>query len=121
MAAVEAPYEQVALFKEQAVLLGSHSLVGIVTRPPPAQQRDEPAIVVLNTGIVHRVGHHRMYVSLSRELAKSGRTVVRFDFAGIGDSKPRNDNTSPIMASMTDIREVLDSMETSHGVRRFIL
>jgi len=115
MAAVEFAY------KEQAVLLGRHSLVGIVTRPPLAQQRDEPAIVVLNTGIVHRVGHHRMYVSLSRALAKSGRTVVRFDFAGIGDSKPRNDSTTPLMASMTDIREVLDSLEKSHEVRSFIL
>jgi pimeloyl-ACP methyl ester carboxylesterase len=115
MAAVE------ATFKEQAVLFGRHELVGIVTRPPPAQQTDEPAIVVLNTGIVHRVGHHRMYVSLSRELAKRGRTVVRFDFAGIGDSKPRHDSTSPLMASMTDIREVLDSLEKSHDVHSFIL
>ena len=115
MAAVEVAY------KEQAVLLGRHSLVGIVTRPLPAQQNDEPAIVILNTGIVHRVGHHRMYVSLSRELAMSGRTVVRFDFAGIGDSKPRSDSTSPLMASLSDIREVLDTMEKSHEVKRFIL
>ena len=49
-------------YKEQAVLLGRHSLVGIVTRPPPARQKDEPVVVILNTGIVHRVGHHRMYV-----------------------------------------------------------
>jgi len=115
MAAVEAAY------KEQAALLGRHSLVGIVTRPAPAQHKDEPAIVILNTGIVHRVGHHRMYVSLSRELAKTGRTVVRFDFAGIGDSKPRSDSTSPLMASLSDIREVLDTLEKTHGMKKFIL
>src|SRR3569833_3370039 len=112
MAAVELAY------KEQAVLLGSHCLVGILTRPPPARQKDEPVIVILITGIVHRVGHHRMYVSLSRELAKSGRTVVRFDFAGIGDNKPHNDSTTPLMASMTDIREVLDSLGGGRGGRR---
>ena len=115
MAAVEAAY------KEQAVLLGRHSLVGIVTRPPAAGQKDAPVIVILNTGIVHRVGHHRMYVSLSRDLAKSGRTVVRFDFAGIGDSKPRSDSTSPLMASLSDIREVLDTLEKTHEARKFIL
>ncbi|MBS0418903.1 MAG: alpha/beta fold hydrolase [Proteobacteria bacterium] len=115
MAAVEFTY------KEQAVLLGRHSLVGIVTRPPPARQKEEPAIVILNTGIVHRVGHHRMYVSLSRDLAMSGRTVVRFDFAGIGDSKPRKDSTSPLMASLSDIREVLDTLEKSNEVKKFIL
>ena len=108
-------------YKEQAVLLGRHSLVGIVTRPPPARQKDEPVVVILNTGIVHRVGHHRMYVSLSRELAKSGRTVVRFDFAGIGDSKPRSDSTSPLMASLSDIREVLDTLEKSHDICKVIL
>src|SRR4051794_10640028 len=108
MAAIEVAY------KEQAVLLGRHSLVGILTRPPPARQKDAPAIVILNTGIVHRVGHHRMYVSLARELATSGRTVVRFDFAGIGDSKPRNDGTSPLIASLSDIREVLDTLEKTH-------
>jgi pimeloyl-ACP methyl ester carboxylesterase len=115
MAAIEAAY------KEQAVLLGRHSLVGILTRPPPARQKDAPAIVILNTGIVHRVGHHRMYVSLARELATSGRTVVRFDFAGIGDSKPRNDGTSPLIASLSDIREVLDTLEKTHEVKEFIL
>jgi len=115
MAAVEFAY------KEQAVLLGRHSLVGIVTRPPPAQQKDAPAVVILNTGIVHRVGHHRMYVSLARELAKSGHTVLRFDFAGIGDSKPRNDSTSPLLASLSDIREVLDTLEKAHEVKKFIL
>jgi pimeloyl-ACP methyl ester carboxylesterase len=115
MAAVEVAY------KEQAVLLGQHSLVGIVTRPPSAKQKDGPVIVILNTGIVHRVGHHRMYVSLSRELAKNGRTVVRFDFSGIGDSKPRNDSTSPLMASLSDIREVLDTLEKSHDVYKVIL
>jgi len=115
MAAVEITY------KEQAVLLGRHSLVGIVTRPPPARQKEAPAIVILNTGIVHRVGHHRMYVSLSRDLAMSGRTVVRFDFAGIGDSKPRKDATSPLMASLSDIREVLDTLEKSNEVKKFIL
>jgi pimeloyl-ACP methyl ester carboxylesterase len=115
MAAIDVTY------KEQAVLLGQHSLVGIVTRPPSTHQKDEPAIVILNTGIVHRVGHHRMYVSLSRDLAKSGRMVVRFDFAGIGDSKPRSDGSSPLADSLADIRQVLDSLEKNHQVNRFIL
>ncbi len=115
MAAVDITY------KEQAVLLGRNALVGIVTRPPATHQKDEPAIVILNTGIVHRVGHHRMYVSLARALAKSGRTVVRFDFSGIGDSKPRSDSSSPLTASLADIREVLDSLEKTHHVHSFIL
>jgi pimeloyl-ACP methyl ester carboxylesterase len=112
----------VARFKEQAVLLGERrSLVGIITRPLISQRSDAPAIVILNTGIVHRVGHHRMYVTLSRLLAEAGRMVVRFDFSGIGDSEPRNDHLSPVIACLAEIKEVLDSIENTHQVSRFVL
>jgi pimeloyl-ACP methyl ester carboxylesterase len=112
----------VANFQEQAVLLGDRrSLVGIITRPQASLRNDAPAIVILNTGIVHRVGHHRMYVTLSRLLAESGRTVVRFDFSGIGDSEPRNDRLSPLMACLAEIKEVLDSVQNTHQVSRFVL
>jgi pimeloyl-ACP methyl ester carboxylesterase len=112
----------VAAFTEQAVLLGeSRSLVGIVTRPRASCRSDAPAIVILNTGIVHRVGHHRMYVSLSRVLAKAGRTVVRFDFSGIGDSKPRENRLPALMASLAEIEEVLDSVQKTHQVSKVIL
>ena len=48
---------------EQAVLFGGRtSLVGIVTRVVSAAPAVRPAIVILNTGIIHRVGHHRMFV-----------------------------------------------------------
>jgi pimeloyl-ACP methyl ester carboxylesterase len=112
----------IARFKEQAVLLGARrSLVGIITRPLAAHRSDAPAIVILNTGIVHRVGHHRMYVTLSRLLAANGRMVVRFDFSGIGDSEPRSDRLSPLIACLAEIKEVLDSLENTQRVSRFIL
>lgn len=112
----------VAEFTEQAVLLGENrSLVGIVTRPRVSHRSDSPAIVILNTGIVHRVGHHRMYVTLSRLLAKVGRTVVRFDFSGIGDSKPRNNRLPALIASLAEIKEVLDSVQKTHQVSQVIL
>jgi pimeloyl-ACP methyl ester carboxylesterase len=109
-------------FKEQAALLGKRSsLVSIITRPADARGGDEPAIVILNTGIVHRVGHHRMYVTLSRMLAASGHTVVRFDFSGIGDSAPRNDYTPPLAACLAEIKEVMDSVEVTYRISRFVL
>ncbi len=116
MAALEVRY------KEQAVLLGAHrSLVAIITRPSEASRTDEPVIVILNTGIVHRVGHHRMYVTLSRILANAGRTVVRFDLSGIGDSPPRTDGLTPLLSALADIKEVLDSLEQLHPASQFIL
>jgi pimeloyl-ACP methyl ester carboxylesterase len=109
-------------FKETAVLLGARrSLMAIVARPIAHKQTEEPAIVILNTGIVHRVGHQRMYVTLSRILANAGRTVVRFDLSGIGDSAPRGDSLTPLIAALTDIKEVLDSLERLYKTSRFIL
>lgn len=107
---------------EQPLLLGrQRSIVAVVARPRASARSQEPAVVILNTGIVHRVGHHRMYVTLSRLLASRGRMAVRFDLSGIGDSTPRNDGLSPLPASLADIREVLDSIAELHQSSRFIL
>ena len=114
--------------REQVILLGKRkSLVGIVAQGStgdggggdPASRL--PAIVILNSGIIHRVGPNRMFVRLSRQLAVAGHLVVRFDLSGIGDSEPRADGLAPLDATLADIREVLDSLEATRQVRRFIL
>src|SRR5262249_3302852 len=107
--------------REQTLLLGARrTLVGIVTRPT-ANPLATAALVILNTGIVHRVGHHRMYVTLARELASCGHTVVPFDFSGVGDSAPRNDRLSPLAGALADVRDALDSLQASHKLSQFIL
>ena len=107
--------------REQALLLGPRkSLVGIIAASP-SPLPDAPMIVILNSGIIHRVGAHRVYVPLSRALAAAGFPVLRFDLSGIGDSENRVDMLSPFDASLADIREVLDSLESSRQVRRFVL
>ena len=65
------------------------SLVAAVTEPVLGIKNALPIIVILNTGIIHRVGHQRKFVILARELAERGYSVVRFDFGGIGDREPR--------------------------------
>ena len=107
---------------EQAVLFGSWtSLVGIVTKAVSPASANRPAIVILNTGIIHRVGHHRMFVTMSRALGAVGYTVLRFDFSGIGDSSPRYDGLSLVDACMAEIREALDWLERDGATSRMIL
>jgi pimeloyl-ACP methyl ester carboxylesterase len=109
-------------FSEQALLLGSrNSLVGIVARPSSPPSNEMAAVVILNTGIVHRVGHHRMYVSLSRKLAGAGHVVLRFDLSGIGDSEQRHDKLSTIDSSLADIKEALDFLSAGGQASRFVL
>jgi pimeloyl-ACP methyl ester carboxylesterase len=109
-------------FKEQVALLGrDSSLVSIITRPAAPEVGDRPAVVILNTGIIHRVGHHRMYVALSRLLAGAGHTVVRFDINGIGDSAPAKDRMPLLAACLEQIREVIDSIAQTYRIERFVL
>lgn len=110
--------------REQALLLGKRkSLVAVIAQEPNAARAavDRPIVVILNSGIIHRVGPNRMFVRLARELAGTGHVVVRFDLSGIGDSEPRSDELEPLAAALADIREVLDSLEAARQVRRFVL
>jgi pimeloyl-ACP methyl ester carboxylesterase len=106
---------------EQVVLLGGRNTsVGILTRAV-AEPTDRLAIVFLNTGIIHRVGYHRMFVAMSRAFATAGYPALRFDFSGIGDSEPRQDALSPLEACMADIGDALDWLERTHQISRVVL
>jgi pimeloyl-ACP methyl ester carboxylesterase len=101
-------------YSEQAVLLGrGKSLVGVLARPAGGADSQRPAVIILNTGIVHRVGHHRMYVDMSRQLAAAGHAVLRFDFSGIGDSRGRADGLGPVEAFLADVGDATDWLSAS--------
>ena len=61
-------------------------LVGILHRPPSALS-PPAAVILMNAGLVHRIGPFRGYVTLARELAARGFAVLRFDQGGLGDSE----------------------------------
>lgn len=110
-------------FREQVFLLGPRrSLVGILTEPvDPAAAPGRPAIVLLNAGIIHRVGPGRMSVLLARALAARGHAVLRFDLSGIGDSPARADGLAPVDGAMADIHEALDWLESARRFDRVVL
>ena len=94
---------------EKVVLLGdSKAIVSIVTQPVRPADGARPAIVILNTGIIHRIGHNRMYVTLARELAELGHVVLRLDQSGLGDSVPRPNVVDPLQAGLADINDAID-------------
>jgi pimeloyl-ACP methyl ester carboxylesterase len=109
--------------REQAVLFGEKkSLVGILTDPPDAHMDDwNVGAILLNSGIVHRVGPGRVYVKIARQLAALGLTTFRFDFSGIGDSKPRPDNLPFDKSSVDETQRAMAVLEKERGIRRFIL
>jgi pimeloyl-ACP methyl ester carboxylesterase len=109
--------------KEEALLLGqSKSLVGIVARPPAnGTYRRSPAVLILNAGIVHRVGPNRLYVKMARDLAANGLVTLRFDFSGIGDSGVRTDTLPFPESAVRETQEAMDYLAVEMGIERFVL
>ncbi|MGH8639043.1 MAG: alpha/beta fold hydrolase, partial [Burkholderiales bacterium] len=76
-----------AACRERAVRFGADDrLFGMLASP--TRDTGAPSIILLNTGVEHHVGPHRLYVPLSREWAARGHHVLRYDLGGIGDSEP---------------------------------
>ena len=107
--------------KERGVLFGEpKGLLGILTEPAAAPPADRPAVVFLNAGLVHRVGPHRMSVRLARALAEAGYLALRFDLSGVGDSEPRRDALSYAERALLDVKQAVDFLAQSRGVRRVV-
>ncbi len=82
---------------------GAESLVGIVTLPAAGPSSSVGVLVVVG-GPQYRVGSHRQFVLLARQLAARGHAVMRFDCTGMGDStgpeQPFTDRDSDIRAAI---------------------
>lgn len=105
--------------REQALSFGPEdALVGVWTEPRGAASRDagRPAVLMLNSGVVHHVGIWRLHVRLARALARRGFSSLRFDLSGIGDSniaQPAS-NLSEMVAR--DVDAAIDHVREARGV-----
>ena len=112
--------------REHAFVFGENGgLVGVLTDPPgpvPGRVEGGPlGAILLNAGVIHRVGPSRLYVHIARDLAALGCVAARFDHSGIGDSSVRRDGSSFEESSLVEAREAMDALQESRGVERFVL
>jgi len=107
---------------EEVVTFGdSRSMVGILHRPSgEAVRRDAPAVLMLNAGILHRVGPNRLYVKIARELEARGFHVFRFDVWGIGDSQEHS-GAGESRTYFDDTTEAMHVLSQRIGASRFML
>ncbi len=107
--------------KERALKIGKPTpLVGVATEPAQFDA-ERPAVVILNSGVMHHVGACRLSVKIARAVAERGLLAVRFDYSGIGDSEPRRSARSFEDVSIGECGEVMDYVEKTWGARSFIL
>ena len=109
--------------REKAVRFGTTaSLVGVLTEAVAGTpDADRPAVLFLNSGILHRVGSCRMHVRLARALSAEGFHCLRFDYSGIGDSDQRRDSLSFEESAVVETREAMDYLAKAKGTKRFVL
>lgn len=107
-------------FSEAPVLFGADDhLFGLLTRP----QRDtgDVGCLVLNTGVNHRIGPHRINVKAARRLAGAGIPALRFDLSGIGDSAAAQGHDGYRAQALEDMKAAMDYLSQRHGLRRFLV
>ena len=80
-----------------------HSLVGVLTLPQSPLPR---GVVIVVGGPQYRVGSHRQFLVLSRQLADANIAVFRFDYRGMGDSEGE---TRTFEGVDEDIRSAIDA------------
>lgn len=100
---------------------GPTPLAGILTEPATPHVSPTTAVILLNAGVLHRVGANRLNVTLARRLANQGLLAVRFDSAGIGESASRGPRGSGLRPEVADTIEVMDFVQQTRGIGHFLL
>jgi pimeloyl-ACP methyl ester carboxylesterase len=97
-------------------------LVGVLSHPDDqAKLIKRPAIIILNAGLIHRVGPFRFHADLARLLAGNGFYVLRFDLSGLGDSAPNSGSENYETYTVTDTGEAMTFVTSKTQITTFVL
>ncbi len=105
-------------------LVEFEGMTGIVSHQTGADAFALPAVILCNIGANHRVGNHRLYVTLARSLASQGFYVLRFDKSGIGYSRTTPDdheNDVHAASSVDDLSSAMYFMQGKYHSPSFVL
>lgn len=88
---------------------------------PPGGQRPRLGVVLLNVGIIHRIGPHRFNAKLARALAQEGLATLRIDLSGQGDSGTPGEALPFEQQAVADLQAAMDHFQRLCGVERFAI
>lgn len=94
-------------------------LYGVVHR---AGRSAPLGVLVVVGGPQYRVGSHRQFVLLARDLAAAGIPVMRFDYRGMGDGEEESGRPEPCECVEEDLRCAIDVFfEQAPGLEQVVL
>lgn len=109
--------------KQQVCNFGNDGhLLGILTTPDDdVRVHGAPIALILNAGIVHRVGPFRLNVDIARHLAELGYSTLRMDLSGLGDSGPRTGKLELENRAELDAADAMTFLQQETGVNEFVI
>lgn len=99
-------------------------LTGIITLPKEVDKlKGKPGIILLNAGILHKVGPYRLHVEIARALGKKGYPTLRFDLTDLGDSSSHISNRGNLTNNqyLDDIGHSIEIVNEKYMVENFVL
>lgn len=106
--------------REEAFRFGrAHHLVGIAGSPAAAS--DAVGVIVLNAGLVHRIGPFRLHVELTRRLNACGYPTLRFDLSTLGDSGASDESQTLAQQVRADVHDAVTLLNQQSGCTRVVL
>jgi len=107
--------------QEQAFRFGrARHLVGIAGWPSsPAAHT--VGVIVLNAGLVHRIGPFRLHVEMTRRLNAYGYPTLRFDLSTIGDSAASGESQTRKQQICADVGDAMKLLGEQAACKRFVL
>lgn len=105
---------------EQAFRFGAaRHLVGVVGLPPVID--NGVGVILLNAGMVYRIGPFRLHVDLARRLNELGYPTLRFDMSTVGDSGASGKMLTRPEQVVADVGDAMDLLHQQTGGHRFVL
>ncbi len=96
-----------------SVTSNQHQLTGVLHTPTPSVDR-QTGIIIVPGAPQYRIGSHRQFLLMARQLAKLGYSVLRIDYPSVGDSVSLTEHLSD-----TTDDTIVDPQSTSHALIDF--
>lgn len=94
-------------------------LVGVAGLPPA--RHGATGVILLNAGLMHRIGPFRLHVDLARRLNALGYPTLRFDLSTLGDSGASAEAGSREQQIGADVADAMALLGRQAGCTRFVL
>jgi hypothetical protein len=111
--------EERTVMSELAYRFGrARHLIGVAGLP--ARVAGNVGVIVLNAGLVHRIGPFRLHVEMTRRLNACGYPTLRFDLSTLGDSSASDESQSHKQRVCADIADAMTLLGNQSGCTRFV-